>query len=74
MTNTPGSSSLTAEQTDWYRGRFGEAYVRVQDQPARLPRRLRRRQLRKLSSSDFALYEMFQRRGAASEHRDRCCP
>lgn len=29
----PGSSSLTAEQQQWYLDRFGERYVGVQEQP-----------------------------------------
>lgn len=38
----PGTSPLTAEQQDWYKARFGQRYLSVQEQPQRPPRRWRR--------------------------------
>lgn len=57
-----GSSRLTDEQAAWYAARYGHGFRLVQDQPGRLPRRLRRVQAKKLSRDDLELNRLFQQR------------
>lgn len=41
--DTPGSTNLTQEQTDWYQQKFGQRYVGVPDRPPGDNRRQRRK-------------------------------